>query len=154
MASYILLNAGGHILLNAGGAVLLNLDDSGATVTAPPPGGGKGSKHRRRILLPDGRILIPADDAEYRRAVEQIIANLEANEETAEPPKRKRVIKGAVVQPKVPKLAPVRALPAEFYGGLEFHTRGVLNYLAIQSAWKAYEAQMDEEAVEMLLMVS
>ncbi len=120
----------------------------------PAPGGGKGRKHRRRILLSDGRILIPANDQEYRRAVEQIIANLDANEETAEPPKRKRVIKDAVVRPKVPKLAPVRTLPSEFYTRLEFHSRSVLNYLAIQSAWQAYEAQMDEEAVEMLLMVN
>lgn len=110
---------------------------------------------RRRILLPDGRILIPADDAEYRRAVDQIVANLESGEESAEPPKpaRKR-LRGAVVAPAaVPKLAPVQALPAEFYTSLEFHRQGVLNYLSILAAWQAYLAEMDEdEAVTLLLL--
>lgn len=110
---------------------------------------------RRRILLPDGRILIPADDAEYRRAVDQIVANLESGEESAEPPKpaRKR-LRGAVVAPAaVPKLAPVQALPAEFYTALEFNRQGVLNYLSILAAWQGYLAEMDEdEAVTLLLL--
>jgi hypothetical protein len=63
------------------------------------------------------------------------------------------VLKGAVVQPAVPKLAPVQALPDEFYTALEFHRAGVLNYLSILAAWQAYLAEMDEdEAVTMLLL--
>lgn len=115
----------------------------------------KGKAARRRILLPDGRILIPADDAEYRAYVAQIVANLESGEETPEPPKRARKrLRGAVVAPAaVPKLAPVQALPSEFYTALEFHRQGVLNYLSILSAWQAYLAEMDEdEAVTMLLL--
>ena len=119
---------------------------------------GRAAKdtRRRRILLPDGRILIPADDQEYRRAVAQIVANLQADAETAEPPKRRRrVVRDAVVAPPaVPKLAPVQALPMEFYTALEFHRQGVLNYLSILAAWQAYLAEMDEDEAVTLLMVS
>lgn len=128
----------------------LQYSGQAASTPVPPPGGGKGRKHRRRILLADGRILIPANDQEYRRAVEQIIADFE-KPEPAKPPKRRAEAK-KVAQPKKP--APVKRLPKEFHKAVDNHTTGVLNYLAIQSAWEAYEAQQDEEAVEMLLMVS
>lgn len=115
------------------------------------PGAG-GKRRRRRILLADGRIVTPRDDAEYRRIVEAIVAE-RPTAPVAKP--RRRRLKGAVVQPAVPRVAQVQALPAEFYTSLEFHRQGVLNYLSILAAWQAWLAEQDEEeTVEMLLMVS
>lgn len=131
-------------------------DQSGQQVGARPAGGG-GKRRRRRIRLDDGRILEPANDAAYRAAVEQIIANF--GQASAEPPQapknaRKRRFKGAVKSPSVvPKLAPVVTLPAEFYRTLDLHTEDVLNTRLLAEAWVAFLADReDEDEVELLLL--
>lgn len=150
-----------HRTLDADGAAYTwsandaGLEWSGAvTLDTPRTGGGKGKRRRRRILLDDGRILEPADDRAYRAAVEQIIANFpHAKPEAAQAPKKRRY-KGAVKSPEaVPKLAPKRALPVDFYQTLDLHNESVLSYREISQAWAAYQAQMaDEEDVEALLL--
>jgi hypothetical protein len=128
---------------------------------APAPGGighkrktrGEKDTRRRRILLPDGRLLIPATDAEYRAAVEAIIAGF--GQEQPKAPKRSRKrLKGAVVPPApVAVGAFVNVLPDGFYETLELQRAGVLNYLTVLDAWAAYLAAQaeDEETVIMLL---
>jgi len=154
MPSYILLNSGNHIGLNAGGAVLLNAQDAEVEATAPlSPGGITKHRERRRILMPDGRILIPADDQEYRRAVEQIVAGF--GQKAPEPSRkaRKRLSRAVIHPEKVQPVTPVRTLPSDFYTALEFNRAGVLNYLAIQSAYRAWlEEQDEDEALTLLLL--
>lgn len=138
---------------------VLSYSGEAAPTTTPAPGGighkrktrGEKDTRRRRILLPDGRLLIPANDAEYRAAVEAIIAGF-GQEQPPAPKKGRKRLKGAVVPPApIAVGAFVNVLPDGFYEALELQRRGVLNYLTVLDAWAAYLAAEDEETVIMLL---
>lgn len=58
---------------------ILGLHSFGDAPPQPPPAGGASSdygryRRRRRIMLPDGRIVTPKSEADYRRIVGRILA--------------------------------------------------------------------------------
>ncbi len=122
---------------------------------APARQSGAGSKkRRRRILMPDGRILIPSDDLEYQWWVSQIVSNVtEEKEEPRKPVKRR--YKGAVKAVEVPRLTKASPLPEGFYETLAARRKGYLDYEYILNTWQAFlKAQEDDEddAITILMM--
>lgn len=126
--------------------------------TGLPAGGighgktGKGARKRRRIKLPDGRIITPRDDAEYRAIVSAIIS-AEPVEAVAPRPRARKRLKGAVVAPEPVQSVAASPLPVAFYDALAKTHRSVIAYTQVLAAWEAYlAAEADDEETIVLLM--
>ena len=126
---------------------------------APAPGGIGHRRKRRRILLDDGRIYEPATEGEFRAYVESVIvaaterrAALEAP--PAEAPARvKPLSQQALAAVKSAALfMPPAGEMAGFYKAVDLHTPDVLTLPDIQAAWAAYQAELDDEDVTLLLL--
>lgn len=122
------------------------------------PGGITHRRKRRRILLDDGRIYIPATDEEYQDYIETLLRSIvERQERAAEPVKPKRRRKRAAKAqppPMTAKMVLPSPLPAGFYEALAQMREDVLNYSLISRAWVNYlaEVEEDEETVTLLLL--
>jgi hypothetical protein len=134
------------------------LESGIAPPVVPPPAGlpvggighGKGKRRRRRIMLPDGRIITPSSDAEYRAIVAAIIA--EAPPEEIRPNRTRRRLRAAVVAEPAVRVPTVESLPVAFYDALAQSHRDMVYHTQVLAAWEAYLAELDDEDAIAVLM--
>lgn len=124
-----------------------------AVPTAPTGGIGHGGKKRRKILLPNGRVVTPRSDAEFRDIIEGILARPEP---LVVPGIQipKKLARAKQKAPAAVTTAPRPAyVPDDFLAQLETQRAASLQYAAILKAWQAYWQAMqdDEEEIELLL---
>ncbi|OQW38081.1 MAG: hypothetical protein A4E20_04725 [Nitrospira sp. SG-bin2] len=128
---------------------------AGAVVVAATltPGGiGKAERKKRRVMLPDGRVVTPRDDTDLRRIVADIIDNPMVVPGIEIPKKLAKAKRKVAAKPaEKPAFAPI---PAEFWARLETQQSDFLKYTEVLQAWEAYwrARQEDEDDIELLLV--
>lgn len=120
----------------------------------PASGGGIGhSSQRRKVMLPDGRVVTPKDQRDFQRIIAEILGP-EPTPVLADVagPKKLRKAKTKVTKAIVAGPAS-QPIPPEFWARLETIAEGLVKSTEVLNAWQAYlSAQEDEEELELLLL--